>query len=59
MNIRPATIDDDEQLCGLFDEVDRLHREALPNVFRKPDGPTRSRERIAHRRPASRCCSTA
>jgi GNAT superfamily N-acetyltransferase len=48
MNIRPATMDDYAQLCELFDEVDRLHRETRPDVFRKPDGPVRSRERIAH-----------
>jgi shikimate dehydrogenase len=48
MNIRPATTNDYEQLCELFDEVDGLHREARPDVFRKPDGPVRSRERIAH-----------
>lgn len=47
MNIRPATIADYEQLCDLFDEVDRLHRETLPDTFRKADGPPRSRERIA------------
>jgi len=48
MKIRPASMADYEELCGLFDEVDILHREGLPDIFRKPDGPPRSRERVAH-----------
>jgi diamine N-acetyltransferase len=48
MEIRPAIITDYEQLCELFDEVDILHREALPAIFRKSDGPARSRERVVH-----------
>lgn len=48
MEIRSANITDYEQLCELFDEVDILHREALPDIFRKLDGPARSRERVVH-----------
>ena len=48
MEIRPAIITDYEQLCELFDEVDILHREALPAIFRKSDGQARSRERVVH-----------
>jgi GNAT superfamily N-acetyltransferase len=39
---------DYEQLCELFEEVDILHREARPEIFRKQDGPARSRERLSH-----------
>jgi hypothetical protein len=39
--IRPATPDDDEAICEVLDEVDALHREALPHIFRKPDGHVR------------------
>jgi GNAT superfamily N-acetyltransferase len=47
MKIRPATASDYDQLCELFDEVDALHREARPDIFRKPDGPPRSSERVS------------
>jgi ribosomal protein S18 acetylase RimI-like enzyme len=36
--IREATTDDYEVLCELFDEVDALHRDHLPHIFRKPTG---------------------
>ena len=36
--IRQATADDFEALCELFEDVEALHREALPHVFRKPEG---------------------
>jgi hypothetical protein len=48
MRIRPAAMDDYDQLCELFDEVDALHRQTLPEIFRKAEGPPRSKERIAH-----------
>jgi diamine N-acetyltransferase len=41
--IREATADDYEVLCALFDEVDTLHRDHLPHIFRKPTGPVRER----------------
>jgi GNAT superfamily N-acetyltransferase len=48
MKIRSAVMADYEQLCELFEEVDILHRETRPDIFRKPEGPARSRERVAH-----------
>ena len=41
LHIREATTTDYEALCMLFDEGDALHREHLPHVFRKPEGPVR------------------
>lgn len=39
--IREATLLDYEALCDLFEEVDRAHREALPDLFRETVGPAR------------------
>ena len=39
--IRRATIDDYEALCGLFAQLDALHVELLPENFRSFDGPVR------------------
>jgi diamine N-acetyltransferase len=44
MVIREATADDYEVLCELFDEVDALHRDHLPQIFQKPTGPVREQE---------------
>lgn len=44
LHIREATTADYEALCALFDEGDALHRENLPHVFRKPEGPVRDWE---------------
>ncbi len=38
VSIRQATANDFEALCELFEDVEALHREALPHVFRKPEG---------------------
>jgi GNAT superfamily N-acetyltransferase len=46
VTIRPATPDDYEAICEVLDGVDALHRDALPHIFRKPDGPVREREDI-------------
>jgi ribosomal protein S18 acetylase RimI-like enzyme len=46
ISTREATINDYEGLCELFAEVDTLHREALPHIYRQPDGPARPREFI-------------
>ncbi|HAL62375.1 MAG TPA: N-acetyltransferase [Chloroflexi bacterium] len=46
-SIREATREDYERLCELFAEGDTLHREALPHVFREPDGPARTKEFIS------------
>lgn len=43
MEIRRANLNDYSQLCGLFEEVDELHRQAMPEVFKRPSGPARSR----------------
>jgi ribosomal protein S18 acetylase RimI-like enzyme len=45
--IRKATMDDYDALCALFDEVDALHREALPHVFRDPGDVARSKAYVA------------
>jgi ribosomal protein S18 acetylase RimI-like enzyme len=41
ITIRRAVEADYDELCKLWDEVDRLHRQRLPDIFRKPDGPVR------------------
>jgi GNAT superfamily N-acetyltransferase len=45
--IRTAVESDHAQLCLLFDELDALHRDARPDIFRKPAGDARSRDDIA------------
>jgi GNAT superfamily N-acetyltransferase len=44
--IRQATIADYDALCRVLDAGDALHRERLPNVFQKPEGPVRQRDYI-------------
>lgn len=44
--IREALIEDYEQLCELFEEVDRIHRESLPGLFRAYEGPAPTGEYI-------------
>jgi len=46
-SIREATEEDYGELCEVFEEVDALHRVALPHVFREPVGPARSKEFIS------------
>jgi shikimate dehydrogenase len=46
-SIRQATLDDYDPMSEVLAEVDALHREALPHVYRDPGGPARSREYIA------------
>jgi diamine N-acetyltransferase len=43
-SIRQATEKDYAGLNALFEEIDEYHREALPQIFRKPDGPSRTRD---------------
>jgi len=43
-SIREATKQDYEALCEIYEEVDSLHAEALPCIFRKTDGTARSRD---------------
>ena len=45
-SIREATQIDYKSLNGIFAEVDALHRKALPDIFREPDGPARTKEYI-------------
>lgn len=46
VRIRQATIGDYAALVALFDELDEFHRLARPDVFRRFDGPARTREQI-------------
>jgi diamine N-acetyltransferase len=43
-SIRKAVENDFAGLNALLEEIDEYHRKALPQVFRKPDGPARTRE---------------
>ncbi|MDH5506864.1 MAG: GNAT family N-acetyltransferase [Anaerolineae bacterium] len=43
-SIRSAAPDDYAAMQAIFDEVDALHRENLPHIFRKPHGPVRPRD---------------
>lgn len=44
MRIRAATVEDYEHICDLLEQVDRMHRDVHPEVFRECDGPARGRE---------------
>jgi len=44
INIRKASSDDYNNLCELFDEIDNLHRNNLPHLFQKPEGPVREKD---------------
>lgn len=46
VNIRPARPDDYDELCRLFDEIDSLHRKALPDIFHRPSGPVRDHDYV-------------
>jgi diamine N-acetyltransferase len=39
--IRRAVEADYDELCRLWEEVDRLHRQHLPVIYRRPEGPVR------------------
>ncbi len=45
--IRKAILDDYDALCELIDQVDALHRDRLPGIYRRPDGPVREKNEIA------------
>jgi ribosomal protein S18 acetylase RimI-like enzyme len=47
MKIRAAVASDYDELCELFNEVDAIHRDRLSDIFRQPNGPPRSRERVS------------
>ena len=44
ISIRKATADDYNSLCKLFDEIDALHRDHLPHLFKKPGGAAREQD---------------
>jgi ribosomal protein S18 acetylase RimI-like enzyme len=44
ISVRKATADDYNTICELFDEIDALHRDNLPNIFQKPSGSAREQE---------------
>ena len=46
IGVRLATMADYEAVCVVVDEGDAHHREALPHIFKKPEGPVRSVEHI-------------
>src|SRR5690349_2821513 len=47
ISVRGATAGDYNSMCELFDEIDTLHRDNLPHLFRKPDGAPREPEYYA------------
>ena len=46
MKIKPAAINDFEEINRLIEIADKLHREAFPEMFVKPKGPVRERAYI-------------
>jgi ribosomal protein S18 acetylase RimI-like enzyme len=42
--IRQATPQDYDALCTIYEEINDLHRQQLPDRFQQPDGPSRERE---------------
>jgi ribosomal protein S18 acetylase RimI-like enzyme len=46
-SIREASEADYEQLGALFAELDAVHNQALPHIFRPADGPARTRELLS------------
>jgi diamine N-acetyltransferase len=47
ITIRPAILEDYDAVCTLFERVDQLHADALPDLFQHSDGPARSQEWFA------------
>jgi ribosomal protein S18 acetylase RimI-like enzyme len=45
--IRTADVEDYEALCALWTELDEHHREARPDLFRRPAGARRERDWVA------------
>jgi ribosomal protein S18 acetylase RimI-like enzyme len=44
IRVRKATAADYNSLCELFDEIDTLHRDHLPQLFQKPNGAAREKD---------------
>ena len=47
IRVRQASLRDYEELCGLFDQLDEVHREARPDMFQAFPPPARTREQVA------------
>ena len=47
IRVRLASLRDYEAMCGLFDELDEIHRQALPEMFQPFPPPARTREQVA------------
>ena len=47
IRVRLASLRDYEEMCSLFDELDELHRQARPDMFRAFPPPARTREQVA------------
>ena len=47
VSVRVARRGDYEALCDLFEQMDFLHEQALPGVFKAPEGPARSLEHVS------------
>ena len=47
ITIRPAMLADYQAVSILFEQVDQLHEDALPDLFQASDGPARSQEWFA------------
>ena len=44
--VRPAAIEDYEELCEIYKELDELHRLKHPEIFVEPEGTARTKEYI-------------
>lgn len=47
LTIRPATLEDYDAVCTLFESVDQFHADALPDVFQRAEKPARTHEWFA------------
>ncbi len=47
ISVRKAGAEDYSTVLGLFDQIDALHRERLPQIFQQPGGPPRDQEYFA------------
>ncbi len=47
IRVRQASLRDYEELCQLFVQLDEIHREARPDMFRPFPPPARTREQVA------------
>ena len=48
IRVRQASLRDYEEMCGLFDQLDALHRDSRPDMFQPFPPPARTREQVAH-----------